>query len=149
VLGLDGLALLSNVGGIYPGDLAWDPLFEELERRAAYVFLHPAAPPGPPPIPAHPVWLYELPFDTTRAAVNLVYSGTLERCPHVRLQLAHLGGAAPFLAHSIASLTAREPARGEPAPAGALAYLGRLYHDTGLANNELALQTTLAIADPA
>jgi predicted TIM-barrel fold metal-dependent hydrolase len=149
VLGLDGIALLSNVGGIYPGDLAWDRLFEELETRAAYVFLHPATPPGPPPIPGHPVWLYEFPFDTTRAAVNLIYSGTLERCPHLRLQLAHLGGAAPFLAHRIASLPAREPARGEPAPAGALAYLGRLYYDTGLANNELALDATLAIADPA
>jgi hypothetical protein len=38
---------------------------------------------------------------------------------------------------------------GEAAPAGPLAYLGRLYYDTGLANNELALRTTLAIADPA
>jgi predicted TIM-barrel fold metal-dependent hydrolase len=149
VLELDGVALLSNVAGTYPGDAAWDPLFAELDRRAAYVFLHPTMPPAPPAIPSHPVWLYEFPFDTTRAVVNLIYSGTLERCPNLRLQIAHLGGAAPFLAPRIASLVAREPERGEPAPAGAVAYLGRLYYDTGLANNALALDTTLAIADPA
>ena len=148
-LGLDGVTLLSNVAGTYLGDPAWDPLFDELDRRGAYVFLHPTAAPGPPPLPEHPIWLYEFPFDTTRAVVNLIYSGTLERCPNLRLQIAHLGGAAPFLAPRIASLVAREPERGEPAPAGAVAYLGRLYYDTGLANNALALDTTLAIADPA
>src|SRR6266540_3485190 len=94
---LAGVALLSNVDGIYHGDPAWDPLWAELERRGAYAMLHPSAPPNPPPLPHHPVWLYEYPFDTTRAIVNLVYSGTLERSPSVRLQVAHLGGAAPFL----------------------------------------------------
>src|SRR3954468_16747536 len=33
VLQLDGVVLLSNVAGTYPGDPAWDPLFEELDRR--------------------------------------------------------------------------------------------------------------------
>jgi len=147
VLGLDGVALLSNVGGAYLGDPAWDALFDELERRAAYVFLHPTMPPHPLPLPQHPVWLYEFPFDTTRAVVNLIYSGTLERCPRVRLQVAHLGGTAPFLAHRIASLAAREPERASRSPAGALAQLRRLYYDTGLANNAVALAATLEVAD--
>ena len=136
-LGLDGVALLSNVGGTYLGDRAWDPLFDELDRRGAYVFLHPTAAPGAPPLPEHPIWLYEFPFDTTRAVANLIYSGTLERCPRIRLQVSHLGGTAPFLAHRLASLEAREPERAARAPAGALAYLRRLYYDTGLSNYEL------------
>lgn len=144
-LALDGVFLLSNVAGIYPGDARWDALFEELERRRAYVFLHPAPPPGPPPLPHHPVWLYEFPFDTTRALVELIYSGTLERCPNLRLQVAHLGGAAPFLARRIASLAEREPALAERAPAGALAYLRRLYYDTGLSNTPIALASTLEV----
>jgi predicted TIM-barrel fold metal-dependent hydrolase len=147
VLRLDGVALLSNVGGAYLGDPAWDPLFDELDRRAAYVFLHPTMPPHPLPLPQHPVWLYEFPFDTTRAVVNLIYSGTLERCPRIRLQVAHLGGTAPFLAHRIASLAAREPERASRAPAGALAQLRRLYYDTGLSNNAVALAATLEVAD--
>jgi predicted TIM-barrel fold metal-dependent hydrolase len=147
VLGLDGIALLSNVGGTYLGDPTWDPLFDELHRRGTYVFLHPTMPPHGLPLPQHPVWLYEFPFDTTRAVVNLVYSGTLERCPGVRLQVAHLGGTAPFLAHRLASLAAREPERAALAPAGALAHLRRLYYDTGLSNNAAALAATLQVTD--
>jgi 6-methylsalicylate decarboxylase len=102
--------------------------------------------PGPPPLPQHPVWLYEFPFDTTRAIANLIYSGTLERCPRIRLQVSHLGGTAPFLAHRLASLEAREPARATGAPAGALAYLRRLYYDTGLSNHALAVRPALDLA---
>jgi predicted TIM-barrel fold metal-dependent hydrolase len=146
VLQLDGIALLSNVGGIYPGAPELAPVFDELQRRGAYVFLHPTTPLGPPPLPQYPPWLHEFPFDTTRAVIDLVWSGTLDRCPDMRLQVAHLGGAAPFLAHRIASLAAREPARADAVPGGALAALGRLYYDTGLANNELALATTAGVS---
>src|SRR3954454_6079960 len=58
-LELDGVALLSNVAGTYPGDAAWAPLFDELERRGAYVFLHPQVPAAPLALPDHPMWLYE------------------------------------------------------------------------------------------
>src|SRR3954452_24527733 len=145
-LELDGVALLSNVGGTYLGDPAWDALFDELDRREAYVLLAPTAAPGPPPIPEHPIWLYEFPFDTTRALANLIYSGTLERCPKIRLQVSHLGGTATFLAHRLASLAAREPERAANAPAGALAYLSRLYYDTGLSNYELPARPTIELA---
>jgi 6-methylsalicylate decarboxylase len=147
-LRLDGVALLSNVDGVYLGDPAWAPLFDELNSRGAYVFLHPDAPPEGLPLPGYPVWLHEFPFDTTRAIVHLIYSGTLERCPRLRIQVAHLGGAAPFLAHRIASLAAREPELARQAPAGALAYLERLYYDTGLAANAPALASTLEITTP-
>ena len=138
-LGLDGVALLSNHAGTYLGDPAFDPIFDELERRGAYVFVHPIQPATPSPAPEVPIWVQEFPFDTTRAVTNLIYSGTLERCPSIRMQIAHLGGAAPFLAHRIGEWAGREPARAEAAPAGALAYLRRLYYDTGLANNPIAL----------
>jgi 6-methylsalicylate decarboxylase len=146
VLELDGIALLSNVAGSYQGDPAWDPLWAELDRRGAYVFIHPAMPPHVLPLPEHPVWLYEFTFDTTRAVVNLIYSGTLERCPNVRLQMAHLGGTVPFLAHRLSSLAAREPEQAGLAPQGALAYLSRLYYDTGLSNHMLSVETTRAVA---
>jgi predicted TIM-barrel fold metal-dependent hydrolase len=144
-LRLDGVFLLSNVEGVYLGDAAWDALFQELERRGAYVFVHPAFPPHPLPL-AHPVWLYEFTFDTTRAVAHLIYTGTLERCPNVRIQVAHLGGTAPFLAHRIASLADRQPELAERAPAGALEYLRRLWYDTGLSNNAVALASTLVVA---
>jgi 6-methylsalicylate decarboxylase len=145
VLELDGLLMTTHVAGTYLGDAAWEPLYAELDRRGAYVFVHPTLPPNGTPLD-HPVWLYEFPFETVRAVANLIYSGTLERYPNIRWQLAHLGGAAPFLAHRIASLADREPPLAEAAPAGALEYLSRLYYDTGLANNEVAVRATQLIA---
>jgi predicted TIM-barrel fold metal-dependent hydrolase len=146
-LGLDGVMLLSNVAGCYLGDPRWQPLYEELDRRGAYVFVHPAMPPHAPPLgDLHPVWLYEFPFETTRALANLIFSGTLERYPRIRLQFAHLGGTAPFLAYRLASLADREPERAREAPAGAVEYLSRQYYDTGLTNNIPAVQATRALA---
>jgi predicted TIM-barrel fold metal-dependent hydrolase len=145
VLGLDGVALFSNVGGIYPGDERLEPVWTELDRRGVYVFLHPAAPVSPPALPQHPIWLYEFPFDTTRAVANLIYSGTLERASDLRLQVAHLGGAVPFLAHRIASLAAREPDKASAAPSGTLAALARLWYDTGLSNHASAVEATAAV----
>jgi 6-methylsalicylate decarboxylase len=145
VLGLDGVALLSNVEGIYPGDERLEPIWTELDRRGAYVFLHPAAPANPPALSHHPIWLYEFPFDTTRALVNLIYSGTLERASGLRLQVAHLGGTAPFMAHRIASLAAREPDKATAASSGALTALTRCWYDTGLSNHASAVEATAAV----
>ena len=145
VLSLDGVILLSHVAGTYLGDPSWDRLFAELDRRGAYAFVHPTIPPNGVPL-GHPAWLYEFPFETTRAMANLIYSGTFERYPNIRMQFAHLGGAAPFLAGRIASLADREAHQAENAPAGALEYLSRQYYDTGLANNEIAVSTVLQVA---
>jgi predicted TIM-barrel fold metal-dependent hydrolase len=145
VLEMDGVIMMTNAGGAYLGDPDWEPLYAELERRAAYVFVHPTMPTTGQPL-GHPVWLYEFPFDTTRAIANLIYGGTLERHASIRWQLAHCGGTAPFLAERIASLADREPALAELAPAGTLEYLSRLYYDTGLANNEIAYRTTRLVA---
>jgi predicted TIM-barrel fold metal-dependent hydrolase len=142
-LGLDGVSLFSNVAGVYLGDPRWEPVLADLDRRGAYVFLHPGVPPVPPPLLSdHPVWLYEFPFETTRALANLIYAGALDRHRNLRLQAAHLAGTAVFLAHRIASLADREPQRAGGAPEGAIAYLERLFYDTGLSNHMLPLATT-------
>jgi predicted TIM-barrel fold metal-dependent hydrolase len=135
-LGFDGVILLTHAGGTYLGDPSWEPLYAELDRRGTYVFLHPTVPANGMPL-SHPVWLYEFPFDTTRALANLIYSGTFERFPNIRWQVAHLGGATTALADRIGSLADRTPDEAKEAPAGAVDYLSRLYYDTGLANAEL------------
>ena len=145
-LALEGVMLLSNTAGVYLGDDRWEPLYEELDRRGTYVFVHPSFPPQQPPLgDEYPVWLYEFPFDTTRALAKLIFSGTFERYPSIRFQFAHLGGAAPFLAHRLASLAEREPGRAQRAPAGALEYLRRQYYDTGLTANPPAIAATREI----
>lgn len=93
-LGVDGVAMMSNVLGRYLGHESFNPVFTELQRRGAVVFVHPTNPVGV----ADPTMLVvaEWPFDTTRAAIDLVYSGTVRRCPDVRIILAHGGGALPM-----------------------------------------------------
>lgn len=146
-LRLDGVLLFTNVAGVYLGDPAWEPLYAELDRRGAYAFVHPVAPPYRPPLEdSHPVWLYEYPFETTRALANLAFSGTLERFGAIRFQFAHLGGTVPFLADRLGSLAAREPRRAEAAIAGVPAYLARQFYDTGLSQSVPAIRATQSIA---
>ena len=40
-LGLDGFVLFTNANGVYLGDAVLEPVFEELERRKAVVYVHP------------------------------------------------------------------------------------------------------------
>ena len=62
-----GIGLYTNIGGIYPGDRRLDPLFEELNRRKAVVYVHPVAPPGFDMARlGFPAPTIEYPFDTTR-----------------------------------------------------------------------------------
>jgi predicted TIM-barrel fold metal-dependent hydrolase len=141
-LGLDGVILFTNYDGVYLGDPAWDELFAELERRNAYAFVHPSFPPYKLPVAEYPPWVFEFPFETTRAITHLIYSGVVSKYPNVKMQFAHLGGTAPFLAHRIASLADREPDR----DVDALADLSQLFYDTALANNMIAFSTAADVA---
>src|ERR1700719_14303 len=67
-LKLDGVVLFSNARGVYLGDKRFDPLFEELERRRAVVFVHPtASPDAAPHALGLPDSLIDFTADTTRA----------------------------------------------------------------------------------
>ena len=99
VLELDGVSLMTNAGGSYLGDSRFDPIFAELQRRAAVVFVHPAASPDPT---AHtlglPDSLLDYPVDTSRAIAKLHYSNTFARTPDVKYVFVHAGGTIPYLA---------------------------------------------------
>ncbi|HVB76040.1 MAG TPA: amidohydrolase family protein [Ktedonobacteraceae bacterium] len=143
-LRLDGVVLLSNCDGHYPGDALFDELFAELNRRKAVVFIHPTV----PAINRHlqldlPPFLVEFVFDTTRAVVNMLYSGTLDRCPDIRFILAHAGGTIPYLAQRIAMGQIMLPG----APQGTLTYLKQLYYDTALSASSFVLRSLHELVD--
>jgi predicted TIM-barrel fold metal-dependent hydrolase len=101
-LGFDGIGLYSNVDCVYLGDARFTPLFEELNRRKAVVFIHPAQPPGFDHISLGlPAPILEYPFDSTRMLASLLYSGALGRYPDIKLIVPHGGGAVPYLAARI------------------------------------------------
>jgi predicted TIM-barrel fold metal-dependent hydrolase len=146
VLGLDGVALSSNAAGVYVGDERMEPLLAELDRRGAYVHLHPADPQALP-LPQFPSWLLEYPFESTRAVVTLLYGGALHRFPRIRWHVPHLGGTVPFLADRIGTLLLREPALAERAGDAPGALLRRLFYDTAQSHNDAALAATTHVVD--
>lgn len=130
-LELDGVLLLSNYRGTYLGERILDPVFEELERRGVYCFVHPDFPPSQP-LP-HPGRWYEFPFDTTRAIVHMALNGGFDRYPSIRMQWAHLGGTTPFLARRISAQASRMPdVCAGMREAEMLTYFRRQWYDTGL-----------------
>lgn len=101
-LKLDGVVLLSAYDGIYLGDPRYEPVMAALARRNAYVFVHPASLPAEnKPDLQVPDFLYEFTFDTTRAATQLMFGGTMTRYPSIRFQLSHAGGTVPFLSYRL------------------------------------------------
>lgn len=99
-LKLDGVVLLSSYKGHYLGDEIFQPLFAELSRRKLPTFVHPALPKYDLPLPYYP-WIMEFVFDTTRAAVNMILSGTLDRHPGIPIILSHGGGTLPYLSYRV------------------------------------------------
>ncbi|CAK1363619.1 hypothetical protein CB0940_04353 [Cercospora beticola] len=111
--GCDGFVFMTNTHGIYLGDSELDPIFDELNRRKALLFIHPTTPQcpcspeaiaaGEKPVKAtpfaekFPTPMLDFFFDTARVVSNLFMSGTIKRCPYLRIILPHLGGASPPL----------------------------------------------------
>lgn len=144
-LDADGVVLLSSVRGRYLGDPDYAPLWAELDRRAACVFVHPGVPPVPQ-LPGTPAPLVDFVFDTTRAAVQLVRTGVMARCGRVRVVLAHGGGFLPYAAHRFARLSALLDASRDSDTV--LADLRRFYFDTALSAGPESLLSLLAFAHP-
>jgi len=140
----DGVILLANYAGKYLGEAAFEPIWSELHRRHAVVFVHP----GQPPLPTAagvPGPLVDYPFDTTRAAVQLVLNGIVDRYPGARIILAHAGGFLPYASHRFAEL-ARVFRPAAAKPADILATFQRFYFDTALSSGPAALPSLKAFA---
>ena len=147
VLGADGIGLLTSYGDRYPGDPAFAPVFDELDRRGAVVYFHPTNAPCSQCLPEIPAATLDFPFDTTRAVVSLLFSGTFARCRRIRFIFSHAGGTVPFLAERISRLTVR-PEFKEKVPNGVVPELERLYYDTALSANWLAFRSLLELVAP-
>jgi predicted TIM-barrel fold metal-dependent hydrolase len=98
-LRFEGISLFASYGEKFLGDAAFDPLLRYLDSRNTVVHVHPSLHPSSKSLDLPwPGFMIEYPFDTTRAAVNLLFSGALERFPNIRFILSHAGGTLPFLA---------------------------------------------------
>jgi 6-methylsalicylate decarboxylase len=148
-LKLNGIGLHSSYAGKWLGDPSFAAVFDELNRRAATVFVHPVANTNgnfDKALFARPTM--EFVFDTTRTIASLVASGTLARCPNIQFIFPHAGGAVFMLAHRIeAGLMRRLTPEQKTAwmPEGFGGALRKLHFDIVSATNPPAMAAARAV----
>jgi predicted TIM-barrel fold metal-dependent hydrolase len=126
------------------GDPIFAPVWDELDRRAAVVFVHPelACFNRSAPLPS-----LELPLDTARTGLSLWRAGAFVRWPRIQFIFCHAGGPLPML-------TSRFNLIGRPGPDGEQIHDADLsfrnaYFDTAQAASPSAMAALLSLADPA
>lgn len=146
VLKADGVGLQTNYGDKWPGDAAYKPIFDELNRRKALVYFHPlvAACCGRLSVGTFPA-VIEVPHDTTRAVVSLLLSGGFARWRNIRWLFSHAGGTIPMLAGRINYFHRNARNAGEFAPEGIEAELKRLHYDTANATHPSSMAALLKL----
>ena len=148
-LKMDGVCLFASADGKYLGDPAFDPVMAELDRRGAVAFVHPAMHASALQTGlSWPLFMLEYPFDTTRAAFNLVLTGTLKRYPRIRFILSHAGGAAPYLAWRGSVSPMIDPRMPQLSREEVLAGFRHFWYDTALAPAAATWGCLKEVADP-
>lgn len=161
VLGADGIAIVTSVDNKWLGDRFFWPLYEELNRRKAIVYVHPYTPAcccGL--VPEIPEYIIEYATDTTRTIGSLLWSGTTTRFPDIRFIFSHGGGTMPFLIERFLAGTAEQIVPGivtkgksppfvpPQFPNGLLPEVRRLYYDTAQCSNPIALRALKDVVLP-
>jgi len=141
VLKLDGFVLFTNSNGVYLGDALLEPVFEELERRKAVVYVHPN--PSPDAV-AHslglPDNLLDFPTDTNRAVAQMHYTNRFARTPNVKYIFSHAGGSIPYLAARFAIIDEMGFIGGMEQRGTAADMFHRIYWDTALSASDPVLR---------
>jgi predicted TIM-barrel fold metal-dependent hydrolase len=93
-----GIALCTSYGDTWLGDPIFAPIFEELNRRKAVVFVHPTVPTCCVSlVPRINYTVVEYGADTTRTIMSLIVSGASQKYTDCRFIFTHGGGVMPFL----------------------------------------------------
>ena len=116
-LGAVGVTMATSVLGRGLGDPLWDPIYAELDRREAVLFIHPAglACGSAELVETGLTWPLGAPFEDTMCALELMQAGFTQRFPKIKPILPHLGGTLPFLMQRLDHMAGRfMPGKGVP-----------------------------------
>lgn len=108
-LGAVGATVSTSVFGKSLGDPQFDPIWAELDRRRAVLFIHPAgtACHSPDIKQADMQWVLGAPVEDALCALQLIQAGIPSRFPNMRTIIPHLGGVLPFIIHRLHELAPR------------------------------------------
>jgi aminocarboxymuconate-semialdehyde decarboxylase len=130
-LKLNGVILLSNIGGKPLTSPEYRPFFEEANRMKLCILLHPMLPANTEPFREYVLGpIVGFMFDTTLAVARMCFDGMLREFPDIRWIVGHLGGAVPYLMERMDNGWRDFPecrAQIDELPSS---YLKRLYYDT-------------------
>jgi aminocarboxymuconate-semialdehyde decarboxylase len=96
-IGLVGVEIGSNVNQKNLGDEEFFEFFAACESLGMAVFVHPWEMMGERDMRKYWLpWLVGMPAETSRAICSLIFSGTMEKLPDLRVCFAHGGGSFPY-----------------------------------------------------
>src|SRR5262249_25185509 len=137
-----------NYGDKWLGNALYNPVFEELNRRKAVVYVHPlvAACCGQLSVGAFPAVL-EVPHDTTRTVTSLLLSGTFTRLPDIKWLFSRAGGTTALLAGRIRAFAGRSTRGDQSAlpPEGTAEQSRKLHYDTANATSAPAMAALMKL----
>lgn len=95
-IGLAGVQIGTNINQLNLSEPQFFDIFAACERLGMAVFVHPWEMAGEADMQKYWLpWLVGMPAEVSRAICSLIFSGTLERLPNLRICFAHGGGAFP------------------------------------------------------
>jgi 6-methylsalicylate decarboxylase len=149
VLEFDGVSLFASYGENFLGDARFDPVLARLNEHGAVVFVHPGLHPSSRGLALPwPAFMMEYLFDTTRAVVNLIFSGAIERFPRVRFILPHAGGLVPYFAWRLSVSPMIDPRLPQLSREQVYAGLKHFWYDNALSAGEQTFGTLDHVALP-
>ncbi len=96
--GLSGATLMSNANNQPLDSEELMPVYEKAAKLDVPLFIHPTSPLNHTAMEAYRlVPILGFGVDTSLAVLRLVFSGTLEKLPNLKLIASHLGGVFPYL----------------------------------------------------
>ena len=130
-LKMNGVILLSNIGGKPLTSPQYRPFFEEANRMKLCILLHPMLPANTDPFREYVLGpIVGFMFDTTLAVARMCFDGVFRDFPDIRWIVAHLGGAVPYLMERMDNGWRDFPECRAKIDERPSAYLKRLYYDT-------------------
>lgn len=147
----DGICLMTSYNnGAYLGDPRFWPVFEELNRRKAIVYVHPNNPSCCAGIAdfVNPSFI-EYPSDSTRTILSLLYNGAFAKFRDIRFIFSHNGGTLPILLGRIMQL-GHAPADARRVPPDTIpAELRRHWYEVANSANRASIGAVMQFCDPA
>ncbi len=157
----DGVGLLTSYGNRWLGDRMFEPVFDELNRRGAVVYVHPTDAPCCHSLASANPATFEWLADTARAIMSMIAGtpgavsgrGNAEQSPATRYAKcnfvwSHAGGALIGAASRIVGAVSEKDLSGTPPVNSRLYHVRRFFYDTAGSANPILMQGIAKLAGP-